>query len=145
MGEALRDVQPIAMNVDAAEIYLPTDHAIPIGLIVNELVTNCLKHAFPDGQAGTIEVSLQREAGFTLIVRDNGTDCPAFKADGVGIRLVRLLVQQLGAQIEWQQPACGCQVRVVFRSLGLNSPHRARPLQSRRLVHALRVPTLYQP
>jgi two-component sensor histidine kinase len=106
-------VRPIAVNVDAAEIYLPASQAIPLGLIVNELVTNSLKHAFSDGRPGRIEVVLTQAVDMTLIVRDNGIGCPADKVEKVGSRLVRLLSEQLGGRIEWQQPEMGCQVQIV--------------------------------
>lgn len=118
LTEALRDVRPIAVNVDAAEIYLPADHAIPLGLIVNELVTNSLKHAFADGRPGRIDVVLTHAAEITLIVRDNGIGCPADKVEKVGTRLVHLLSAQLGGRIEWQQPGIGCQVKVVCAAPG---------------------------
>jgi two-component system, sensor histidine kinase PdtaS len=118
LAEALRDVRPIAMKVDAAQIYLPAEEAIPLGLIVNELVTNSLKHAFSDARPGRIEVVLTHDSAMTLIVRDNGHGCPAQKVERVGSRLVRMLAQQLDARIEWQQPAVGCEVKLVCTAPG---------------------------
>lgn len=71
--------------------------ATPLGLIVNELVTNSLKHAFRDDQEGTIDVVLARNSR-SLVVRDNGVGCPNVKP-GTGSRWTRLLAQQLGAPI----------------------------------------------
>lgn len=87
--------------------------SIPLGLIVNELVTNSLKHAFPDDQEGNIEVILTRNSVFALVARDNGIGCPNVKS-GTGSRLTRLLAQQLGARIEWQSREVGCEVRLEF-------------------------------
>jgi two-component sensor histidine kinase len=71
--------------------------ATRIGLIVNELVTNALKHAFPDDGAGTVWVKLRRTpTELTLVVEDDGVGCPEEAKDGLGSRLTRLLVQQLG-------------------------------------------------
>src|SRR6185369_11303129 len=51
----------IVLEVDAEPILVDIDHAIPCGLIVNELVTNALNHAFPDGRRGRITVSLHHD------------------------------------------------------------------------------------
>lgn len=113
LADALRDIRPIAVNVDAAQVYLPADQAIPLGLIVNELVTNSLKHAFSDAGPGRIEVVLKHDAEMTLLVKDNGVGCPTVKTNRVGTRLVHLLAEQLGGRVEWQQPGVGCQVKLV--------------------------------
>lgn len=116
LGAMLRDIRPIAVRVDAAQVYLTAEQAVPLGLIVNELVTNALKHAFPGDRSGTIDVILRREPLFTLIVRDNGVGCAPAHAQGIGSRLTRMLAQQLGAKIEWEACETGCHVRVVFDS-----------------------------
>jgi len=120
LADALRDVRPIVVKVDAAEIYLPAEQAVPMGLIVNELVTNALKHAFPDERPGAIEVVLTHESEFTLLVRDDGIGC-VVKREGLGTRLIRLLAQQLGATVSWERPEVGCQVRIAFSTRGLRS------------------------
>jgi two-component sensor histidine kinase len=114
LANALRDVRPIAVKVEAIMVHLPAEQAVPVGLIVNELVTNAMKHAFPDDRAGTIHVSLAQGTGFTLLVSDDGVGCAADIKQGMGTRLVRLLAQQLGAKIAWHRPAVGCQVSVDF-------------------------------
>src|SRR5262249_10346000 len=60
LGDALRDVRPIAVNVSAEQIFLRADRAVSMGLIVNELVTNALKYAFPDERGGSVNVILHR-------------------------------------------------------------------------------------
>lgn len=112
LADALRDVRSVAVKVDVPELYLPTERAIPVGLIVNELVTNSLKHAFPDGKEGMIEVVLRQHSMLTLLIRDDGVGCSREITEGMGTRLVRLLAQQLGAKIAWEHPTVGCQVRV---------------------------------
>lgn len=115
LGALLRDIRPIAVRVEAAEVYLTAEQAVPLGLIVNELVTNALKHAFPGDRAGTIDVVLRQEGALTLLVKDNGVGCPvAARPHGIGSRLTQLLAQQLGAKISWEECEVGCQVRVVF-------------------------------
>ena len=75
---------------------------MPIGFIVNELVSNSLTHAFPEGRTGLVEVSLQGapETGYQLIVRDNGVGAPSdfdpANTQSMGWRLVAMLIRQLG-------------------------------------------------
>src|SRR5262249_43371552 len=101
LGEALRDVRPIALRVDSEEVMLDTKQAIRIGLIVNELATNALKHAFPEDRAGTIKVKLQRRpTDLTVVVEDNGVGCPDDERPGLGSQVVSLLAQQSGGSIK---------------------------------------------
>jgi len=65
-GNALRDVRPIAVNVEADPVYLPSDKAVSVGLMVNELATNAFKYAFPDDQAGTITVRFRNKSARQL-------------------------------------------------------------------------------
>jgi two-component system, sensor histidine kinase PdtaS len=121
LADALRDVRPIAVKVEASELYLPSEQAVALGLIVNELVTNSLKHAFPGDRAGTVRVILSSQSPLTLLVRDDGVGCSAPKA-GIGTRLVQLLAQQLDARITWGHSEAGCEVRV-----DLALPETTRP------------------
>jgi two-component sensor histidine kinase len=97
LADALRDVRPIAVNVEADPIYLPSDKAVSVGLMVNELATNAFKYAFPDDQAGTITVRFRNKSAreLELIVEDDGKGCPEGAKEGLGSRIVRLLAQQL--------------------------------------------------
>jgi len=115
IGDSLRDVRPIAVRAEIDEVYMRTEQAIPLGLIVNELVTNALKHAFPGGRDGTVIVTLRNEpSSLALTVQDNGIGCPLTKAEGIGSRLMRLFVQQLGANIAWEEASPGCRVRCTI-------------------------------
>lgn len=114
LGDMFREVTPIAVKVDADDVHLRTEQAIPLGLIVNELVTNSLKHAFPIDRAGTVTVALRSGSSLTLTVEDNGAGCPVDKQERLGSRLTRLLAQQLGATIAWEEAAPGCRVRLVL-------------------------------
>jgi two-component sensor histidine kinase len=115
LGESLRGVRPIAVEVEADRIEIRSQTATRLGLIVNELVTNALKHAFPDERGGTVYVRLRRSAGeLTLEVEDNGIGCPEAPTDGLGSRLVRLLVQQLRGQMTRAASAPGCRVTIVI-------------------------------
>jgi PAS domain S-box-containing protein len=85
-------------------VFLPLDTAIPCGLIVNELVSNCLKHAFPEGRNGFVKLATNgRDDGLELVIADNGVGIPAqvdiAAAQTLGLRLVDTLVKQLGGEL----------------------------------------------
>ena len=85
-------------------LSLDFERVIPCGLVINELVTNAFKHAFPKGRGGEILIALSAEQGtLELIVADDGAGLPAdFNLGGVtslGLQLVPLLVDQLGGQL----------------------------------------------
>jgi len=80
LGETLLDAYRLEEQVeiffDVEDLKLDVDNAIPLGLIINELVTNSLKYAFPQGREGTIEITLHREDGrLRLVVADDGSGC----------------------------------------------------------------------
>jgi two-component sensor histidine kinase len=117
LGEALRGIRPIAVEVDADRVVTNTQKATRVGLIVNELVTNALKHAFPDDGAGTIWVKLHRTSTvLTLVVEDDGVGCPEEAEDGLGSRLTRLLVQQLGGTMTRESTTPGCRITITIPS-----------------------------
>src|SRR5208282_2974916 len=84
---------------------LPISSAIPCGLVVNELISNAMKHAFPSGRSGEIRIDLAREANneIVLMVADNGVGIPDRVHLGntttLGLQLVELLADQLGAEV----------------------------------------------
>jgi PAS domain S-box-containing protein len=97
----------VRLDIDADQISLGVDTAIPCGLIINELVTNSLKYAFPAGRRGEIRVALKHENGdglYRLVVADNGVGLPAAieprKTTTLGLQLVTTLVDQLNGSIE---------------------------------------------
>ena len=95
----------IELAVEVAPVSLNLDTAIPCGLIINELVTNALKHAFPHGGGGRIVVELRAVADqhYCLSVRDNGLGLPADlrveETRSLGLRLVRTLTEQLDGKL----------------------------------------------
>lgn len=104
---SLRDTLPApvahAITADVENHTLKTKALTPLGMIVNELLTNAAKHAFPPGSSGEILVSLRREGNvLRLTVEDNGTGLPGDfvqeNAGGLGMMLVRLLAEQLEGQ-----------------------------------------------
>jgi two-component sensor histidine kinase len=100
------DFNVIQLKTDVKDVFLGIQVGIPCGLIVNELVSNTLKHAFPDGRRGQVTVSLVPEDGgrYTLIVKDDGAGFPKNldfrKTKSLGMQLVTMLVDQLEATIE---------------------------------------------
>jgi len=104
----------ITARVDADPAPLAVDTSIPCGLIVNELVSNCFKHAFPERRTGEIRVALRRTKGdsngshYRLTVSDDGVGIdPALSlkdVESVGLRLVTTLTEnQLGGSLELQR------------------------------------------
>ena len=100
------------------DVQLGVEIAIPCGLIINELVTNALKHAFPADCGGKIEIELtQGEDGLTLCVRDNGVGIPEEiglrNSETLGLRLVRSLVMQLEGKARIQRSG-GTAIHITF-------------------------------
>jgi two-component sensor histidine kinase len=95
----------IRMELDLDQIRLPVNIALPCGLILNELICNALKHAFPKRDEGLLYISLHAETPnrVSLCIRDNGIGVPENfnwrEANTMGLRLVRMLEQQLQAEI----------------------------------------------
>jgi two-component sensor histidine kinase len=116
LGDALRDVRPVAVRVLAEPITLPADRAVPLGLIVNELVTNAFKYAFPAAREGTVTVRMAKRSPteLSLEVSDNGIGCPEEVKEGLGSNLVRLLVQQLGGTLRREPANPGCRVSIIL-------------------------------
>ncbi|MEM6271000.1 MAG: tetratricopeptide repeat protein [Bacteroidota bacterium] len=95
----------VAVEVDVQDMVLDIDTTIPLGLIINELVTNSFKYAFRDRVSGHLRVGLhQGEGNLLLEVRDNGPGMPeaALKKGNFGMRMVRSLARQVKAQMEVQ-------------------------------------------
>lgn len=95
----------VRLSVEAEDVLLGVDTAIPCGLIINELVSNSLKHAFPGGTGGSINITL-RPAGterLTLTVADDGVGLPrgfdVRDTPSLGLQLVNTLARQLGGDV----------------------------------------------
>ena len=93
---------PVVIEVTGAPLALSIDQAIPLGLALNELVTNSLKYAFPEGREGRIDISISAEKPRTacVMVNDDGVGLPdgvdlEGRGGGLGLRIVRMLVEQL--------------------------------------------------
>jgi PAS domain S-box-containing protein len=115
----------LALELSTEEVCFPTATAIPCGLLLHELLSNCVKHAFPGGRSGTIEVSLHKtpQPTYKLTVRDNGVGLPpgldVRSTASLGLRLVHLLAAQLHGTLRFE--SCqGTTVTLTFDGLPLN-------------------------
>jgi chemotaxis protein methyltransferase CheR len=108
----------IMLKTDIESELLPADRAIPIGLIVNELVTNAVKYGFPGEAKGTVMVTLKRVPGeLRLTVADDGQGLDPRRADsGLGGRLVDAFAQRLGGQVERKSDGQGTTVHLILPS-----------------------------
>jgi len=122
------DRRGIALALEVAPVDVGLDLAVPLGLLLNELVSNSLKHAFPAGRRGTIRVTLALDAGegadaseqmLRLTVHDDGIGLPP-EADRtspqtLGLRLVAALSEQLHAELVFENRDGAC-VMLVFHA-----------------------------
>jgi len=110
----------IRLNIDIPKTSLGLNSAIPCGLIINELVTNSIKHAFPEGRKGTIRISFQKSADGQcwLEVADDGIGFPPGtsieNSDSFGIEIVRSLTTQLHGTFGVQSGSEGTVARITF-------------------------------
>ena len=111
--------EKIHLRLHVDDVSLGMEAAVPCGLILNELVSNALKHAFPDGRGGEIAVELHKAeaGGFILRVSDDGVGFPPGldhrQTDSLGLQLVTTLVTQLDGTIE-KRPGPGTTFEVKF-------------------------------
>ena len=100
------DASRVQLKIEAEEVHLNINTAIPCGLIVNELVSNALKHGFPEGRRGQLGIDLRRVAGdgYVLRVMDDGVGFPEAldfrKTETLGLQIVNTLVSQIDASID---------------------------------------------
>jgi PAS domain S-box-containing protein len=124
----------IKLNLELEQVFLGMDISVPLGIIANELISNSLKHAFPEGTGGEIRISLFRSADktknemanfkkeddlqFMLVVADNGKGIPEnidFRStDSLGLQLVNILVEQIEGSIELKKDS-GTEFQITFK------------------------------
>jgi two-component sensor histidine kinase len=107
----------VSVEIDIPEFMISTDRAVPIALLVTEAMTNALKHAFPDGRRGRIQVAFARDGAHsgTLTVADDGIGIPAKarETSGIGLKLIEAFARQIGGELTYSGPP-GTVVRVTF-------------------------------
>jgi two-component sensor histidine kinase len=138
--------EDIHLKLDMESISLGMDTGIPLGIIINELVSNSLKHAFPGGRGGEVQIKLHRTDSsqskgcsrhpescetpeFLITVSDNGIGFPDaidFRStSSLGLQLVNILVEQIEGSIELKSEK-GTEFRLKFREKGAKKQHESR-------------------
>lgn len=110
---------PRKLKLSSEPLRLKTDRAVPVGVIVSELVSNACKYAYPPSVAGEIRIHLRRlgEDHFNLVIEDDGCGLPEDgmpRGTGVGTRLVRAMAKSLGAELTYDANHKG--VRAVLHA-----------------------------
>jgi PAS domain S-box-containing protein len=114
--------EAVRLTTHLDPMFLDIDTALPLGLIVNELVSNSLKYAYPEGRSGVVELILRAgpENQYTLSVRDEGVGLPAglevSNTDTLGLHLVNILSAQLGATLSFESNGHGTIFEVVSKT-----------------------------
>jgi two-component system, sensor histidine kinase PdtaS len=111
------DTERVQVKVAAEPLLLDVDTAIPLGLIMNELVSNSMKYAFPELRAGIIKISLEEMLNeLRLVVEDNGVGIDPSKAtsQSFGLSMVRSLMRKLKAEMNIGSNA-GTSVELIIR------------------------------
>ncbi len=110
----------VTPHVFVEETALNIDRLVPCALIVNELVCNAFKYAFPDGASGEVDVELRRvQNQINLKVADDGIGFSpetGSQASGAGLQIVQALVDQLAGQLQWSN-GCGAAATITFPAM----------------------------
>jgi len=112
-------------KVNSVELMLSLDTAIPLGLIVSELISNAYKHAFSEVDNPQLEITLNHSVNgqVDLVIRDNGPGFPesfsSEKQQGLGLEIIHALCDQINAEINFKQHS-GAEVQIAFKENPLN-------------------------
>lgn len=114
--DSLAAPAPVTVTADLTPITLPTQMAVPLALVVNELLTNAIKHAFADGRSGAVHVTLSVGEGQCRVsVADDGQGVvEGHEGSGVGRILIQAFVGELGGEISTRTGPDGTEVTVEF-------------------------------
>jgi len=118
--------EEVALRMEVEDVDMGIDAAIPAGMLINELVSNSLKHAFPAGRKGEIRVQVgaNEDGVVTIVVGDNGVGLPRWldfrQSESLGMQLVTTLTEQLGGTIDLNRSK-GAEFTMRF--------HPARPVR----------------
>lgn len=116
--------KPIDVAIQVAAVDLGIDVAIPCGLIINELVSNALKHAFTDGRTGAIQIAFASDSNnvtdYTLTIQDNGVGLPqqldVCDTESLGLQIVWGLVEQLEGRLDVDR-SMGTTFKITFSNV----------------------------
>jgi len=116
-----QEVDQVKVELDVEEVPLALDAVVPFGLLMNELLSNCLEHGLAKITAGSIHVSVRRMAnGVRLVVKDNGAGLPKgfdpAKSTSMGLNLAASWARQLGGTLEFTSSR-GCKAQADFTRL----------------------------
>ena len=113
------DKRGVALTTDIEAIEIGLETAVPLGLLLNELVSNSLKHAFPEERMGTVSISLKRaeNGAIRLLVADDGVGMPpgmdSSSSPSLGLKLVSTLIAQLDGRLDIDSSQ-GTRISVLF-------------------------------
>ncbi len=108
MSALMVDSKKIKVNLIVEEIYFDVETAIPLGLIVNELISNAIKYAYPEDATGQIDIWLKNESdkNYSLIISDDGVGLPEdfniTTTKTLGLQLVNMLCKQLKSELSYR-------------------------------------------
>jgi two-component sensor histidine kinase/ligand-binding sensor domain-containing protein len=118
----------IRMDIDINEVFVDVDFAVPCGLIINEIISNSLKYAFPhyeeENKNGIIGINFNKNGNdeLKLIVSDNGIGMPSNTAEkkkhSLGLQLIDSLVAQLGGTLKIESDSSGTSFKIIFNNEG---------------------------
>jgi len=129
LADFIRDIAPelmktsgredIALALDLEPISVPSEQASPVALMLNELITNALKHAFPDGRSGRLSIEIRRaQDKLQIVLADDGVGVAPggheSGASGFGRRLIKTVARQLRAEVNWLPNNPGTRVDIAL-------------------------------
>lgn len=116
LAAALLRTDRVKLHCQVEPATIDRDRTVAIGLIVNELVTNAARHAFPDERTGTITVTFRRsDPGYELVVQDDGCGLPPQPRDGsLGRRLIAAFVRDAKGELRTESSAEGTRCSVLL-------------------------------
>lgn len=117
MSDLSASIDPERMTLEAAfdSVAVSAAMAAPLALMIHELATNAVRHAFPEGRTGRVVITAKREDGhLRLVIADDGVGLPTGATDpaGFGRSLVEMVVRQLRGAIEWRDGGPGTRVEI---------------------------------
>jgi two-component sensor histidine kinase len=114
--QSLAGHRPVVVRPQIENLALAADFVVALGIIVNELLTNAFKYAFPDDRAGAIDVRLSQETSryLILVCENNGIGCSETATSGTGTGLILALVQRHDGMMSQEAATPGCRVVIRF-------------------------------
>ncbi len=111
----------IVCRVEVADVRMPLDRVLALSMIVTEAMTNAIKHAFPDGRAGTIRITLERlpDNEMAFVIADDGKGMPEAVSPtsrSLGMRIVQSFAQQLQGEFSYGPAYVGSEFRLRFKA-----------------------------